>query len=109
MEDITARDQFVLLLIGRTGINNIFKLILRFDRADFPNNVRKNLDILLDRNLIYPTKFHENGHATHWGVTDTGETFIKNNISKEDMIDHVKEMKNPDFLLELTNLIFDNK
>ncbi|MGZ4001793.1 MAG: hypothetical protein ACXVIY_14230, partial [Mucilaginibacter sp.] len=70
---ISARDQLVLLLIARSGINNIFKLVMRFDRCDFPGNVGKNLSVLLDQQLIKVLVANEFNHPIKYQVTEKGE------------------------------------
>lgn len=42
-DPIFPRDQLVLLLIAKSGINDIFQLVMKFDRCDFPGEVILNL------------------------------------------------------------------
>jgi hypothetical protein len=107
-DPISLRDQLVLLLITKSGINNVHKLGMRFDRHDFPGNEGKNLLILLDRQLIYVSVANKFNHPIKYASTEKGEKYVRNNINPELIIEHVKKMSNPGFMLELVQLIFEN-
>lgn len=104
-DQISARDQLVLLLIAKTDINNVFKLVMRFDRWDFPGNVDKNLSMLLDRQLIKVSAVDNFNHAIKYTVTEKVETFLKNDIDSETLIEHIKKMSNPDSLLPIVQAV----
>jgi DNA-binding PadR family transcriptional regulator len=104
---ISLRDQLVLLLVARSGINNIFQLVMKLDRCDFPGSVEKNLSLLLDRQLIYVSAVDKFSHAIKYTATEKGEDFLKNNMNSETIIEHIKKMSDPDFMLELVQAIFN--
>ena len=99
---ISPRDQLVLLLIAKSAtINHVWKLGMTFDRCDFPGNVGKNLLNLVNNNLIYVTEVNEFGHPMKYAVTEQGEIFLNNELNTEIIIDHIKKMSNPVFMLEI--------
>lgn len=106
---ISLRDQLVLLLISKSGINNIFQLVMKFDRCDFPGRVENNLLTLLDNQLIHVLAVDKFNHPVKYATTQKGEVFLKNDIDSEIIIDHIKKMSNPDFMLELVQAIFDKE
>jgi hypothetical protein len=94
-DQISAHDQLVLLLIAKTDINNVFKLVIRFDRWDYPGNVDKNLSMLLDRQLIKAAAVDNFNHPIKYTFTEKGETVLQNDIDLEILIEHIKKMSNP--------------
>jgi len=107
-DPISLRDQLVLLLIAKSGINNIFQLVMKFDRCDFPGEVGKNLSILLDRQLIYVSAIDAFNHPTKYAPTEKGEALVRSDINPQAIIEHVKKMNNPDFMFELVQAIFNS-
>jgi len=102
----SARDQLVLLLIAKTRMNNPRNLGLQLDRCDFPGNERKSVATLVDSKLVYFSIVNGFGHPIQYAVTNLGEEFLKSHIAYDAVIDHVKQMQNPDFMLDFVQAIF---
>lgn len=105
--ELSERDQLVLILISKTSISHPHTLMMRLDRCDFPGNPEKNLSNLLRNNLLYVSEANGFGHPVKYTVTELGEDFLKNHIDHAKIIEHIKKMHDPDFMLELMQAIFD--
>jgi hypothetical protein len=103
----SVRDQLVLLLIAETRMKNPRTLGLRLDMCDFPGNESKSVSNLVNNRLIYFSQINGFGHAIKYAVTNNGEEFLNNHIDHVKIIEHIKNMQNPDFMLELVQTIFD--
>ena len=88
---------------------NIHRLLLTFDRADFPGEVGKNLKILLDNNLIIPDKLLDNNTPLTYKSTESGALFLKNNFNENQMMSYIKGMEDPSLLLEIVKAIIDRE
>jgi len=108
VKPISLRDQLVLLLIAKSDINDVRRLGMRFDRCDFPGNVDKNLLTLLNRQFIYVSVANKFNNPIKYAVTDKGERFL-NEINSAMIIEHVKKMSDPKFMLNLIKLIFAHR
>lgn len=106
---LSARDQLVLLLISKSEINNVFKLGMRFDRCDFPGNVDKNLSVLLDQQLIAVSVANQFNRPIKYTTTEKGENFLRDNLNPSEIIKHIRKMSEPDFMLDLVQLIFKHE
>lgn len=104
---LTIRDQLVLLLIAKTNMNTPRNLGLQLDRCNFPGNEGKSVSNLVDNKLIYFSQVNGFGHAIKYKPTNFGEEFLKNHIAYDEIVDHIKQMHNPNFMLELVQAIFD--
>ncbi|WP_121810145.1 hypothetical protein [Mucilaginibacter kameinonensis] len=102
----SIRDQLVLLLIAKTGMNNPRNLGLRLDRCDFPGNEGKSVSNLVDSKLVYFSIINGFGHPIQYAVTNLGEEFLKSHIAYDAVIDHIKQMQNPDVILDSVLAIF---
>ncbi|HEX3168321.1 MAG TPA: hypothetical protein VHQ93_18760 [Chitinophagaceae bacterium] len=80
-----------------------------YDRADFPSKIDENLKPLLANNLIYVTHNFDNGTPNKYAVTPNGKAYLDNNFSEAEIIEYIKTMDNPDFLLRLTQSYIDKK
>jgi hypothetical protein len=109
--EISDRDVLILLLIAETGINNIHKLMLRFDIADFPGKVSSHLRTLLDLGLIHPTVFYNNNprQPIVYDATTLGREYLNQHLNEEKVYAHIRSMDNPDHFLELVGLVFKNR
>jgi|GEM_PF-1679959 len=105
--ELSERDQLVLILISKTSISSPYTLMMRLDRCDFPGNPKNNLSQLVNNHLLYVAEANGFGHPVKYAVTKQGEEFIKNHIDQAKIIEHIKKMQNPDFMLELVQSIFD--
>ncbi len=103
----SVRDQLVLLLIAEARMNNPRTLGLRLDRCDFPGNEGKSVSNLVNNRLIYFSQINGFGHAVKYAVTNIGEEFLNKHIDHVKIIEHIKNLQNPDFMLELVQTIFD--
>lgn len=106
LNKLSERDQLILLLISKTSISNPHTLMTRLDRCDFPGNPEPNLVNLVNSKLLYVSQTNGFGHAVKYATTQMGEEFLKNRIDNVKIIDHIKKMSDPDFMLELVQAIF---
>jgi DNA-binding PadR family transcriptional regulator len=105
--ELSERDQLVLILISKTSISHPHTLMMRLDRCDFPGKPEKNLSNLLRNRLLYVSEANGFGHPVKYAATELGEEFVKNHIDHDKIIEHIKKMQEPDFMLELVQAIFD--
>ena len=105
--ELSERDQLVLILISKTSISHPHTLMMRLDRCDFPGSPKKNLSKLVNNHLLYVSEANGFGHPVKHAVTKQGEEFIKNHIDHAKIIEHIKKRQDPDLMLELVQSIFD--
>jgi DNA-binding PadR family transcriptional regulator len=103
---LSVRDKFILLLISKTSISHPHTLMMRLDRCDFPGKPEGNLSNLVNNGLLYISETNGFGHPRKYSVTELGEEFVKNRIEHTEIIEHVKKMSDPDFMLKLVQGIF---
>lgn len=104
--NISARDKLILLLISKTSISHPHTLMMRLDRCDFPGKPEGNLSNLVNNELLYISETNGFGHPRKYSVTELGEEFVKNHLDHTEIIEHVKKMRDPDFMLKLVQDIF---
>jgi hypothetical protein len=104
--ELSERDQLVLILISKTSISHPHTLMMRLDRCDFPGKPEKNLSNLVNSHLLYVSETNGFGHPVKYAVTELGEDFVKNHIDHAEIIEHIKKMNDPDFMLKLVQAIF---
>lgn len=80
-----------------------------YDRADFPFQVGENLKPLLDGNLIFVSKYFDNGTPAEYRVTEEGRTYVNQKVNEEDIISYIKTLQYPDQLLFLAKTCFDKR
>jgi len=107
LSTLSIRDQLVLLLIAKTRMNNPRTLGLRLDMCDFPGNEGRSISNLVNSKLVYFAKTNGFGHPVKYAVTAVGDDFLKNHMIHDGIIEHIKQMNNPDFMLKLVQAIFD--
>lgn len=107
---MTTKQKLILFLIScDPGIRDIYTMVKIYDRADFPAKMTENLKPLLDNNLIYVTQNFDNGTAGKYAITEKGQAYLDNNFEGAQIIEYIKTMDNPDFLLKLTQTYIDTK
>ena len=109
---IRDKDILVLLLIAvEPGVRGIHRLNLILDRASFPFEVGLSLKKLLDLEYISVEKHYDdtNRSPVKYVPTEKGAKYLDAQLNEEKMIQYVKSMDNPDFLLELTTAILKKK
>jgi hypothetical protein len=107
---MTTKQKLILFLIScDPGIRDIYTMIKIYDRADFPSKMTENLKPLLDDNLIYVTQNFDNGTANKYAITDNGKSYLDINFNDTEIIEYIKTLDNPDFLLRLTQSYIDKK
>lgn len=84
-------------------------MIKIYHRAGFPSKMGENLKPLLDDNLIYVAQNFDNGTANKYAITDNGKSFLDINFNDAEIIEYIKTLDNPDFLLRLTQTYIDKK
>ncbi|QKJ29419.1 hypothetical protein HQ865_06495 [Mucilaginibacter mali] len=104
---LPTRDQLVLLLICKTNINTPRTLGHRLDMCDFPGNEGISIANLVNNQLIYFAKTNGLGHPIKYAVTDFGDQFLKKTLIHDKIIDYIKQMSNPDFMLKLVQAILE--
>jgi hypothetical protein len=91
------------------GIRDIYTMVKIYDRADFPSRMSENLKPLLDDNLIYVAQNFDNGTANKYAISDNGKSYLDINFNNGEIIEYIKTLDNPDFLLRLTQTYIDKK
>lgn len=95
------KEKLILFLInGDPGIRSIYGLVRHFDRANFPSEMGKSIDILLGNNFITVTNNFDNGTASEYGITDEGKKYLKSEFNKEEILKYIGTFDHP----ELTTL-----
>lgn len=101
--DLTNRQKFILFLIScDPGIKGIYKIVSIFDNAGFPSNIMEDIEVLLNNGLAFVTNFFTNGTPSAYDITEKGKDYLKANLSSSEIIEHIKSMKNPYLLLDIT-------
>ena len=80
-----------------------------YERADFPFKAAEILHPLLEQNLIHISDRFDNGTPSAYEITESGKTQLATNFNESELIEHIKEMQNPDQLLHLTKIYIDRK
>ena len=107
---MTSKQKLILFLIScDPGIRDIYNMVKIYDRADFPAKMGENLKPLLDNKLIYVTDNFDNGTPNKYGITDNGKAYLNNYFNDIEIIEYIKTLDNPDFLLRLTQLTLTKK
>src|SRR5438128_2229057 len=107
---MTTKQKLILFLFScNPGIRNINSMIKIYNRADFPSKIGENLKPLLENSLIYVTHNFDNGTPNRYAVTDNGKAYLNNNFNDAEIIEYIKALDNPDFLLWLTQSYIDRK
>lgn len=106
LNKLSERDQLVLLLIAKTSISHPHTLMMRLDRCDFPGKPEANLSNLVNSGLLYISATNGFGHPVRYAPTQMGERFLKNHIDQAKIIEHIKIMSDPEFMLEWVQAIF---
>ncbi|CAD0009352.1 hypothetical protein [Flavobacterium salmonis] len=105
---LTKKQILILFLIsGNPGIRGIYTLMKFFDRADFPSDIMINLNVLVENNFIIGLEKFENSTDKNYMITKNGENFLSENFSSSEIIDYIKTMDDPTFMLELTKAYID--
>ena len=89
-----------------TPMSNPHSLTMRLDRYDFPENPEKNLSNLVKNRLLYISAANGFGHPIKYAVTESGKQFAREHIDRSEIIGHVKNMSDPDFMMKLVQVIF---
>lgn|SRR4030095_7490442 len=107
---MTSKQKLILFLIScDPGIRDIYSMVKIYDRADFPSKMGENLKPLLDNNLIYISQNFDNGTPNKYAITDNGKEYLDSNFNDTEIIEYIKTLDNPDFLLRLTQTYIDKK
>jgi DNA-binding MarR family transcriptional regulator len=100
---LTKKQLLILFLISsEPGIKEIYTLVKIFDRADFPANMKENLQPLLKNNLISVSAKFDNGTAKEYKITETGTNILKLDFDSLKIINYVKTLDEPKLLLDIT-------
>ena len=86
-----------------------YSLIKHFDRADFPVNLDENLKPLLENEHIIVSSILDNGTPFEYSITEKGKNYINVNFNDQEIIEHIKRMDNPEFILKITKTLIDKK
>jgi len=107
---MTTRQKLILFLIAcDPGIRDIYKMVKIYDRADFPSRMDENLDPLLEQGLIYVSKDFDNGTPFVYEITEKGKMYLDQNFNDREVIEYVRNMQNPDLLLQITQTYLNRK
>lgn len=100
---LTKKQILILFLISDDpGINGIYSLVKFFDRADFPSNIRDNVEVLLRNGLVVISERFDNGTEKKYQITKEGKEFLLDNFSISETIQYIETMENPDLVLGIT-------
>jgi len=107
---MTVRQKIMLFLVScEPGVKDQYRMIKVYDRADFPWKLSENLNLLLDNNFIYVSKYLDNGTDFAYEITKKGIEYLNDNFNPEEIIEHIKTMQNPDLLLQLVQAYIHKK
>ena len=107
---MTSKQKLILFLIScEPGIRDIYSMVKINDRADFPSKMSEDLKPLLDNNLIFVSQNFDNGTPNKYTITDNGKEYLDSNFNDTEIIEYIKTLDNPDFLLRLTQTYIDKK
>jgi hypothetical protein len=91
-----------LFLISFDKFNDQYRLIKLLDMADFPSELGKNLQPLLDEKLICVSGLSVNGTPFKYGLTEKGKVVCAESNLRTEILDYIRTMQNPTLLLEIT-------
>lgn len=106
---MTAKQKLILFLIGSEFANNSYKLVKQMDRADFPAKLGESLQLLLDKGLISVSGLANNGTPLIYAITENGKAYLKKNNIHKEIIEYIKTMQNPSFLLKITEALIEKE
>jgi DNA-binding PadR family transcriptional regulator len=98
------KEILILYLINSDpGIRSIYGLVKHFDRANFPAEIGKSIDVLLERKLVIVTKYFDNGTASEYGITDDGKKYLDKEFKKDEILKYIQTFDKPDILYLYVN------
>ena len=107
---MTTRQILILFLIDcDPGIRSIYKMVKIYDGADFPSRMDEILNPLLEQGLIYVSKDFDNGTPFLYEITEKGKVYLGENFNDREVLEYLKDMQNPDLLLQITQAYIDKK
>jgi DNA-binding PadR family transcriptional regulator len=98
------KEQLVLFLIncepGLKGVNTLIRIL---DRANFPSEIGKSLQTLVDLKYIKITRYYDNTNRvpTLYASTEKGKDYLKLELNETKLIEYIANMDDPEFLLNL--------
>ncbi|CAN5664883.1 hypothetical protein BH11BAC1_BH11BAC1_00140 [soil metagenome] len=99
---MNSRQKLILFLISFEGFNNTFQLVKYLDRADYPADIGGILETLTAEKLICVSGFANNGTPIEYVVTDKGKEILRDKSLRVEIINYIKTLQEPTFLLQLT-------
>ena len=94
---MSLKEQLVLFFInGKPGIKSIYALVKHFDRANFPSEIDKSINTLLNENFICVTQYFKNGTPSEYSVTNEGKEYLQANFNKEQILAYIDTFSYPD-------------
>lgn len=107
---MTVKEKLILFLVScDPGIRDIYKMTSVFERADFPSELGPSLNSLLKADLIYVTKYFDDGAPFVYGVTEKGRDYLIKNFNNLEIINFVKSLQNPQLLLQIVQVYVDKR
>jgi len=108
-DTLTLRQKLILFLISYDGFNDQYRLDKLLDRADFPSELGKNLPPLLMEELICVIGFANNGAPFKYELTEKGKKVLAENAFRTEVLNYIKTMQEPTFLLQVTAKLMDRE
>jgi len=78
-----------------------------YERADYPFSLGEHLKALFDLNYIRVTKFLDNGTPGIFAITEQGQAYLNEHTDRAALIDYIKSLQAPEFLLEIAHSCLD--
>jgi hypothetical protein len=105
---ISDKQKLILfLLYCDPGIKDIYSMVNVYERADYPFHLGEHLKVLFDSQLVWVSQYMDNGTPALFELTEAGRSYVKEHIDKEGLMDFIKTLQAPDFILEVTQSCFD--
>ena len=105
---LTKKQILILFLIsGDPGIKGIYSLVNFFDRADFPSNMRENINALLSKGFIIILEKFDNGTEKSYQITEQGKELLRSNFSISEILQYIETMNDSALILEITKSYID--
>jgi len=98
---MSPKQKLILLFIHSGFANSQYDLVKQLDKNDFRAELEKNLEPLLEAQLISVCEFAFNSSPFKYSITGKGKELVSETSFKQDVITHIKALNNAGFLLKL--------
>jgi DNA-binding PadR family transcriptional regulator len=108
LSTISDKQKLILYFLSlEPGIKDIYAMVNVYERADYPFQLGENLRALLELQYIQVAKFLDNGTPAIFELTEEGRAYLQEQVDTITLIDYIKTLQAPDFILGLAQSSLD--